>query len=97
MMSAALLAVGRIAKSSSAVIVRPALCFHPFFIKAGAHFCCTICFLASCQLWEVIILALKIKLSFSSSHLQIIKTEYRLKFKKNLNFNIFEIMQQPIC
>lgn len=32
---------------------------HPLFIKAEAHFCCTICFQASCQPWEVIILALK--------------------------------------
>lgn len=32
---------------------------HPFFIKAGALFCCTICFQAGCQLWEVIFLALK--------------------------------------
>lgn len=31
---------------------------HPIFIKAETHFCSAICFEVSCQLWEVIILAL---------------------------------------
>lgn len=64
---------------------------HPFFIKAGAAFCCTICFQASCQLWEVIILALKLRMLLLVLLIMIlIKTESCLEFNTPLKFSILE-------
>lgn len=64
---------------------------HPFFIKARADFFYTICFQASCQLWKVIILALKQSVAFSFPHLWIlIKTASCLDFNTPLKFHILE-------
>lgn len=53
--------LGRVVGSSPALIVRSSSLFfhHPFFIKVGALLYCTICFQASCQVWEVFNLPLK--------------------------------------